>query len=278
MDDEDAFIVEHPLEILAKGRAHRVPWMIGVNSDEGLLTSIAFYSSDHVMQSYEKVMDKRILRAFGLRHEVPNKEELALKAKEIYFPKDSNFTKEEKLAQFTKLFSDAGFNLHVSHAISVQRQFSPVYPYYYSRRGGPSLTTLLTMLTSQGSLAKKLLVFGFWSLYNKITGSKPMDYGVCHSDELAMQFRVDRLYNVAKDPSSADYKFSKEMVKLWVDYAKDDTTLEFKGVRFPAQEPQKPLQYFEICETPKLIDEPFAERTDALKSLGLLELRLTKAE
>ncbi|CAG7822962.1 unnamed protein product [Allacma fusca] len=39
-DDEEAFLVEHPLEILAQGKAQRVPWMAGVNADEGLLTSL----------------------------------------------------------------------------------------------------------------------------------------------------------------------------------------------------------------------------------------------
>ncbi|CAG7817505.1 unnamed protein product, partial [Allacma fusca] len=238
----------------------------GVNADEGLLTSLLFYNSHQKLESFERNWDNCILWTFGIPKETPNAEVLSAKIKDIYFPKDSDLTVDQKLQQFTKLFSDAQFNLHVSHSISVQRQFSPVYPYYFSRRGGPSLSVFLDMLMKRSSLAIKLLKFFATNLYNKLTGNKPMDYGVCHGDDLAMLFVVDKLFNVEKDPNSADYIFSKAMVKLWADFATDETSMTFQGVNFPALGPNKDLQYFEISDSPKLIKEPFRDRTDILKS------------
>jgi carboxylesterase type B len=217
--------------------------MIGVNADEGLLISMGFYKSDELMESFEKNWNNCILWTFGATREAPNADEIVAKTKELYFPKDSAFEKEQKLQQFTKLFSDSWFNLHSSHAISVQSQFSPVYPYYFSRRGGPSFTAMLEMIVSKGNMIVKMMRFGVSLLYNKITGSKPRYYGVCHYDEVALQFKINGLFNIPKNPSSTDYMFSKEMVKLWVDFAKDDKKLEFKGVPFLPQVPDKPLQY-----------------------------------
>ena len=40
VDDEEAFITEHPLKLVAKGKASQVPWMAGVTADEGLISTI----------------------------------------------------------------------------------------------------------------------------------------------------------------------------------------------------------------------------------------------
>ncbi|CAG7821048.1 unnamed protein product [Allacma fusca] len=253
VNDEEAFLVEHPLTIMAEGRAHKVPWMVGANSDEGLCTSLAFYNNEEVMANYEKNWDNCIHWTFGIPPEIPNAKELADEIKEIYFPKDSNFTKEQRLEQYTKLFTDAQFLLHTSHCISVQSEFTPVYPYYFSRRGGPSLTPIMNMLMGNGHIALKLAKFFATSLYNKITGNKPRDYGVCHADELAMLFKVERMFDVPMNPQSPDYVFSKDMVQLWVDFARDETSMTFRGVEFPKQDPGKHIQYFELCETPQRV-------------------------
>ena len=40
VDDEEAFMTEHPLEIVTSGKALRVPLMTGVVADEGLFASM----------------------------------------------------------------------------------------------------------------------------------------------------------------------------------------------------------------------------------------------
>ncbi|CAG7821833.1 unnamed protein product, partial [Allacma fusca] len=261
-------------------RSKTVPELLEEYKDElgpGLLSSLAMYNSYEIAENYEKNWDNCIRWTFGIPEDTPNAKELTTKMKEIYFSQNSNLTKDQKLEQFTKLFSDAYFLLHMSHLISVQRQFSPIYPYYFSRRGGPSLSVFMDLITSKGSMPVKIAKHVAVSIYNKITGNKPRDYGVCHADELAMIFNVEKMFYVPRNPQSADYNFSKDMVKLWVDFARDPTSMTFRGVGFSKLEPGKPVQYLELCEDPKMVDEPFKDRVDALKSLGLIDLRLAVA-
>ena len=49
--DQEAFLTEHPLDIIASGKAHRIPLMIGALSHDGLLSSIGMtkdYNISHV--------------------------------------------------------------------------------------------------------------------------------------------------------------------------------------------------------------------------------------
>ncbi|CAG7725234.1 unnamed protein product, partial [Allacma fusca] len=57
VNDEEAFLIEHPLQIITDGRGHRVPMLIGANADEGLLSSIAIHNSEDVAENYEKNWD-----------------------------------------------------------------------------------------------------------------------------------------------------------------------------------------------------------------------------
>ncbi|CAG7727309.1 unnamed protein product, partial [Allacma fusca] len=75
-----------------------------------------------------------------------------------------------------------------------------------------------------------------------------------------MLFKVSNIFNVSRIPQSADYNFSKDMVKLWVDFATDPTSMTFREVVFSKQGSRKPLQYLELCENPKIVDKPFQER------------------
>ena len=43
---------------------------------------------------------------------------------------------------------------------------------------------------------------------------------VCHADELAMQFVMPRLFHIGTEDEN--YQFSKDLVKVWVDFARDE--------------------------------------------------------
>ncbi|CAG7786773.1 unnamed protein product, partial [Allacma fusca] len=192
--------------------------------------------------------------------------------RELYFPSNASLTKEQKLEQYTKLFSDGLFILHTSFAAEIQRQFSPVYSYYYSRRGGPSMANAMALLMKKENfVVKTASVFGF--LIKKMFNAKLTDWGVCHADVLCMLFKLSGAFtppNLGNDP--ADITFSKDLVKLWVDFAaSDETHLTFRDVHFQSQPLQGPLVYLELNESPRMIEEPFRDRTDALKSMNFLE-------
>ncbi|CAG7829312.1 unnamed protein product, partial [Allacma fusca] len=79
--------------------------MLGANADEGLLVSLAFYGDETAMESFEKDWNEAILKVFGIPAHIPNVEDLPGKIRELYFPSNASLTKEQKLEQYTKLFS-----------------------------------------------------------------------------------------------------------------------------------------------------------------------------
>jgi carboxylesterase type B len=272
VDDEDAFLTEHPMEIMLSGRGHRVPWMLGVNAHEGLMISLAFYGNESAMESYEKNWTQNTLKSFSIPAHIPNAEEIVLKICELYLPSTASFTKEQKLQQYTNMFSDAMFILHTSFAAEVQRKFSPVYSYYYNRRGAPSLGPLMELAMKKENVAMKAAsVVGFF--VKKLFNAKPRDLGVCHTDALCMLFRLSGAFTPPNLGDNAeDIEFSRDIVKLWVDFSTtDETQVKFRGVHFEAQQPEGVLRYLELNEVAKMIDEPFRDRTDFLKSLKFLE-------
>ena len=40
INDDETFLAEHPLSVVASGKQHKVPWLTGITADEGLLSSI----------------------------------------------------------------------------------------------------------------------------------------------------------------------------------------------------------------------------------------------
>lgn len=81
-------------------------------------------------------------------------------------------------------------------------------------------------------------------------------------------------------PSHKDYQMSREIVKLWVQFAKAEVDveegsiksrmeLEFLGTKWPPQDPTQPLQYFQLDATPKLIQQPYTDRIQFWNSLDL---------
>ncbi|CAG7830254.1 unnamed protein product, partial [Allacma fusca] len=118
---------------------------------------------------------------------------------DFYFPKEIQ-TAQLKRDQFTKLFSDAQFNLQMSRTVSVQRKFSPVYMYYYNKKGGPSLAPFLEGIKGNYPLIMELVIMLGKNFFNEVLfGVLPKDYGVCHGDDLAMQFYMPFIFQVKKD-------------------------------------------------------------------------------
>jgi juvenile-hormone esterase len=265
VNDSETFLAEHPLKVIAEGRASRVPWMSGLVAEEGLLSSVAFYKNEKFLEEYEEKFESQIFQTFGIPPPNSSKD-IAKKIRDYYFPKEIQST-QERIHQFTKLFSDANFNLQMSRTALLQRNFSPVYLYYYSKTGGPSLAPFLAGIKGNYPLILELIMTFVKNYLNEVLfGAYPKDYGVCHGDDLAMQFYMPYIFQVKKD--SRHYKFSKDVVAFWVAFAKDPSTAKFRGVELPILKPKEKLQYLEITETAKIIPEPFEDRLKFLTSLN----------
>jgi hypothetical protein len=75
------------------------------------------------------------------------------------------------------------------------------------------------------------------------------------------------------NPGDENYEFSRDVIKLWVSFARDGKPSEFKGVTWnpinPKETSSSPLKYLEISKNPKIIQESFSDRVKFWNSLNL---------
>ncbi len=82
---------------------------------------------------------------------------------------------------------------------------------------------------------------------------------------------MDGMAYIPKDHQ--DYTFSTNVVKLMMQFIRLDVTkqssLDFMGQKWPQQEKDEPLQYFNIDLNPKMIPEPTKDMIKFWKSLNI---------
>ncbi|CAG7820873.1 unnamed protein product, partial [Allacma fusca] len=87
-DHPDAFLTEHPLQVLEQGRAQKIPLLTGVTADDGLVSAFSFYKNPQNMKAFEDNWEERISDVCNLR--MRNKSQVAQLIKEFYFPPDKS--------------------------------------------------------------------------------------------------------------------------------------------------------------------------------------------
>lgn len=128
---DDTFISQHPYEIIANGLQQTVPWMIGVNSGEGLLTTSSIYASEEWTREVNTNWNNGLASKFLIYNE--SNAQLTNSINEFYL--NSNYANgtvdfKNDLLGFTNIFTDRLY-LHASiEAARIQANLSPVYLYY----------------------------------------------------------------------------------------------------------------------------------------------------
>ena len=137
-----------------------------------------FYRDEQSMAAFEADWETSIARTFVIPKNHKKLPEIAEEIRKFYFPNASSLTSEEKVEQYTKLFSDAVFNFHMSTVVSSQRQFAPVYLYHYSLHGGQSFAALVAGIKEKFPLAVEIGLILLKQAFNYyVFGEKPRDYG-----------------------------------------------------------------------------------------------------
>ncbi|CAG7822154.1 unnamed protein product [Allacma fusca] len=194
-----SFLIDHPAELLKTGKFNRVPWMGGLNEDEGHMMHSAFILANPELSADLKKNWHRIFPITLQFNEVyynftPVAQAImADKIHKFYFgnkPIDTSSRKE-----LTDLFSDRFFNHGIKQALLLASNFTKVFPYIFTHNRGDY--TLLKVLGIDGN------------------------YGVSHADELTFLF--SNFHGEAPEfkKGSASEQVSKNLVKLWVSFARD---------------------------------------------------------
>ncbi|XP_017783232.1 PREDICTED: venom carboxylesterase-6-like isoform X2 [Nicrophorus vespilloides] len=195
----EPFIVEDPLLIITKGNFAKVPWIVGVNSDEGILrTSPLLRQSDTYMQlkqNFDTLCQKILLLDVSLTNGTT--EELWQQYKKYYMNgKDIDINDPKTVQGFTNLYSDRSF-IHGSYQSALIHSYlghSPIWFYNFDYKGSLSYGDVF-------AATKENINF---------------DWGTSHCDELIYLFNSPALFPKL---NAKDRMMSKTLIKIWTDFA-----------------------------------------------------------
>jgi len=161
-------------------------------------------------------------RLMGYDKNIPNGDEIALKIRKFYFGNKSP-SDPSQFQSLTNLFADRMYFYPTKVATSLLSKHTPVYKYYFTHRTWLSIFDIMVNVKMNHWIPAELQLFMFAAkdfVYRQTLGYQTEFYGASHGDELSLQFNVHFLSYVPK--GSQDYALSKDMIKLWVDFMRDE--------------------------------------------------------
>jgi carboxylesterase type B len=252
--DERAFITEHPIKIVSGGKAHRVPLLIGHTTHEGLMSAAIFRRDPQALAKFESSLVPALKLVFGIEN--LNVGEIADKIHNFYLPRDANVDLDEKIRRYVDMLGDGFFNYDIHETVRNQRKFSPVYYYLNNNTNIPYIDWFLPEIP--GELEQE-----------NIVGTVPPYYGVDHAADSIFYFPVDEVgMRITKGDKL--YQYSKDLVNMVVQFAKDDTKMEFRGKKILPTPSEGPLKVTKFkTEEVVVSPEPFTDRIEFLRSLKI---------
>jgi carboxylesterase type B len=265
---KSAFMTEHPRELISKGKASRVPFMTGINSHEGLLSSPVVIRSEEMLKKFDtnfnKVMPNFIFYSVDEGKSMDSDME---KIRDFYFGKGERIDTPAKLENYTNLMTDWVWAVGAKEVINLQSQFSPVYAYYYTYNGKFALSNFILALKGKYPAIVEVSVFLLTKWINEnIFNVKTPVLGPCHGDEMALQFTLTGLSDTRQ--GHPDYDMSRKVVKLWTSFASNVTPLKAWGPKWSPVDPKAPeISYLKIDKKAEIITQPNQDRMGFWKKL-----------
>ncbi|KAI7815485.1 carboxylesterase, partial [Rhyzopertha dominica] len=247
-----AFISQDPIEIIKSGQFSQIPWLTGINTEDGALRTVPIYSKPSLIQELNDDFDKiaPITLFYGRTSE--DVEYITKKVREYYFGdrQIDNSTKDE----VTKMYTDNWFLLGAHEAIKLHLKYGnqPIYYYLFGYRG----------------------VISFSAAF----GDPVNDYGAIHVDELLYLFPIQ--FGPEKVRDERDRREERFMTTIWTNFAKTgDPTPELNELIQSKWTPtsSSKMEYYFLHEPDKseMREGLYLERVKFLKGLPL-DPRLTE--
>ncbi|CAG7822766.1 unnamed protein product [Allacma fusca] len=271
--DDDTFLHANPYRILKSGNFSRVPWLTGVNSEEGLVYSARIARNKNV--STRIFSNWKNVAPILLNYD-DHRRDIAERVRNFYLQKSHNIFGRPSLwfrrntKGFTDMFSDRLYFTAEHVAIQEHSKYAPVYAYYFTYEGA---FTFYNLFLSSGKYPRLLEVgYSFaakWILENIFR--RQHKRGACHGDELVMLFNLNIVSDVNKD--EVDYPMSREMVHTWAQFATDHRNLKFQYKPWPPVNPKDKSPVYMNLNTLNggLIREPFTDRAKFWLNMGILD-------
>ncbi|XP_021956499.1 venom carboxylesterase-6 [Folsomia candida] len=255
-----SFLSELPETIYKRGGVAPVPWITGLNADEGGINIAVLFIGNGSVDQLNTEWDKYGSIFLDFKNtEANNSARLSNQVRNHYLG-NSNISLANR-DELIKMFGDRyvitcgirGMQLHARYSPQ------PVYAYRLAYRGKYSIVQLL--------------------------GQSPQDYGVSHLDDLIYLFNNTVYYpNLALEDE--EYEVSKIMTRMWSNFARTGrpyltsthnqnnnelrNTLTWTPVPRNAT-PTSPINFMDIKLQPEMVNDPFNERVKFWRSLGLVD-------
>lgn len=219
-NNKDAFLPDNPINLLKTGKYANVPWICGMNSEEGLYRAAYLYLNENLLKDLNQNFS-RIMR-ITLDTKNPQFDIIGGQIREFYF--GNKAIDNSTVTNLAYLYSDIHFVSAVDLGVRYHLQYAkqPVYYYVFSHQGRNS--------------------------FSELFGSPPFIYGTCHMDELIYMFPLQILFGNST-LSQGDLFYSNLLTKMWTNFAKEcDPTPKTDAIISTRWKPVKTekLEYYNI--------------------------------
>ncbi|KAK4880599.1 hypothetical protein RN001_008745 [Aquatica leii] len=187
---QNAFLSEHPENIIKSRKMSQVPFMTGITKDDGAMKSSALFNSNHLVEELNLNFDQILPILLHYDNVRFDTNEITSAIRQYYF--NGSDVNNDTKTEFTNLVTDFYFLIPQRSISALHAKYStqPVYFYLFGYKGSTS--------------------------YSKIFGDPNHDYGVCHCDDLL--YLVPNSF-VNHKPSPEDIKMTDLMTTLWYNFA-----------------------------------------------------------
>ncbi|KAF2901295.1 hypothetical protein ILUMI_04893, partial [Ignelater luminosus] len=191
---EGAFLTEHPTDIIKSGKASDVPWITGLNTEDGVLRAAAIYGNPHLVEDLDKDFNRVVSISLFYNETATNTDFIGKQIRKFYFgdKKIDNSTRFNVVDMYTDGWFLAGADESVRLHLKYSK--SPVFYYLFGHHGVAS--------------------------FSQVFGDPSQRYGVCHADELQYLFPVGDALFPDKTPDEFDKRIADILTTLWVNFAK----------------------------------------------------------
>ncbi|KDR24380.1 Esterase FE4 [Zootermopsis nevadensis] len=183
----EVFLPDTPINLINAGKFLKIPYIIGVNNEEGILATPIIKPFSWLLRHVVNVFELAL--PFYAGQKIPKAHDMAVEVKNKYFNNSRPL-----VLQYIDVITDFFFINGVY--CTAQRQAthsSPVFSYEFSFDGTANV-------------------------FKKLAGGTGFP-GACHADDIPYLFRVEIL-KVNLKPGTPEYLTSVRMTKLWANFAK----------------------------------------------------------
>jgi len=245
---ETPFIPSHPITILHNKQQKMVPFMTGVNADEGAMITANRWKwmspEDNQLQRNWDILAGVRLFFRGYQQTFDERLESRVVTK-FYLGGQDGVTRENKQA-INDMFTDVYFAYPNTEAVKLHAQATaPIYNYLLSYRGSTSYSV-------------------FFSMGDPETAKE--NFGVVHADDLIYTFRGDKFLNSTLINTDEDRQFLRTWQKVISNFVKyaDPTPMATNDIPKwkMAQDSRAACVYMDLNLEPAEKHRIFAERME----------------